>query len=390
MEVKRYRADSMQAALVKVKQDLGAEAVILNTKTFHQGGFLWFGKKEVVEILASREVNIVDTPPPFTRRSGPHAAAYAQQALKKRSSSGPTAVQSQGNCRPAEIMKELSSLKNQVEVLTREYVQDPDYPPMLNDYYAKLLKSGVSKLLAKDIVGAVHTELGRDELDDRQLVEEKLVGQLGKLINLNGPIKLDGRKTRNIVMTGPTGVGKTTTIAKLAAQYSIKERRKVGLITADTYRIAAVEQLKVYADIIGVTLDVVLTPKELREAVRRNSDKEIVFIDTAGRSQRNETRLVELRSFIDAAEPDENHLLINATTDTEEVFDIIDKFSIVKVSSFIFSKVDECGNPGVIFNVLSGSDRPVSYITTGQDVPDDIEVATERGLLDLLFRSSEK
>jgi flagellar biosynthesis protein FlhF len=163
----------------------------------------------------------------------------------------------------------------------------------------------------------------------------------------------------------------------------------VGLITADTYRIAAVEQVKVYADIIGVTLEVVLTPKELREAVRRNADKDIVFIDTAGRSQRNQTRLVELKNFVEAAEPDENHLLISATTDTDEIFTIIDRFNIVDVTSFIFSKVDECAKPGVIFNVLANCEKPISYLTTGQDVPDDIEISTESGLLDLLFRDRE-
>ena len=261
---------------------------------------------------------------------------------------------------------------------------------MLNDYYQSLQESGISKLLTKKIVGSVHTELSKADLDDRVLVRKKLAEELGKLIKLNGPIQCDGRKARKIVMTGPTGVGKTTTIAKLAAHYSIKEKRKVGLITADTYRIAAVEQLKVYADIIGVTLDVVLTPKELREAVRRNSEKELIFIDTAGRSQQNQTRLVELKNFVESAEPDENHLLISATTDTEETFNIVDKFSIVEVTSFIFSKVDECRKPGVIFNVLANCEKPVSYLTTGQDVPDDIEVAAEQGLLNLMFRGDEK
>lgn len=376
----------MQAALAQVKHDLGDEAVILNAKTFYEGGFLGLGKREVVEILASADVNIVDKPPSFTRQK----IAYESYHASPRATNAPIPFSAKCDERSDEILKELSSLKSQVELLTREYVQDPDCPPVLNAYYQNLLGAGVSKLLAKKIIGKVHTDLGKDELEESSRVEGKLGEEIGKLIKLAGPIKCGTGKARKIVMTGPTGVGKTTTIAKLAAQFSIKERRKVGLITADTYRIAAVEQLKVYADIIGVSLDVVLTPKELREAVRLRSDKELIFIDTAGRSQLDQTRLVELKNFVEAAEPDENHLLISATTDKDEVFNIIDKFSIVEVTSFIFSKVDECRKPGLIFDVLANSDKPVSYLTTGQDVPEDIEVATESGLLNLLFRNGEK
>ncbi|RJP69881.1 MAG: flagellar biosynthesis protein FlhF [Candidatus Abyssobacteria bacterium SURF_17] len=372
----------MQAALAQVKQELGPQAVILNTKTFYQGGFLGLRKKEIVEILASREVNIVDTPPSFARQK----ETYARHHISGRSPLVESKSPPPGEGKADEILKELSSLKSRVELLTREYVRDPDCPPALSERYELLLKAGVSKLLAKKIVGAVHTDLNKADLENASTVEKSLAQEIGKLMKLSGPVKCDGGKTRKVVMTGPTGVGKTTTIAKLAAHFSIKERRRVGLITADTYRIAAVEQLKVYADIIGVALDVVLTPKELREAVKRHSDKEIIFIDTAGRSQQNRMKLVELKNFVESAEPDENHLLISTTTSEDEIFNIIDKFSIVDVSSFIFSKTDECTKPGLILDVLASSEKPVSYLTTGQDVPDDIEVATEESLLNLLFK----
>jgi flagellar biosynthesis protein FlhF len=289
-----------------------------------------------------------------------------------------------------EVLKEISSLKSQVELLTKEYGGEPEYPAVLSHFYHRLIRAGVSREIAKKVIGAVHTELSGADLESETTVKKRVGQEMSKLVKLSGQIRCGNGKPRKIVMTGPTGVGKTTTIAKLAAHYSIKERRRVGLITADTYRIAAVEQLKVYADIIGVTLDVVLTPKELRDAVRQRSDKELIFIDTAGRSQQNQTRLVELKNFLDAAEPDENHLLVSATTSREETINIIEKFSVAEVTNFIFSKVDECSKPGVIFNVMAERNRPLSYLTTGQDVPEDIEMATEAGLLALLFGNGER
>lgn len=375
----------MQAALAQVKRELGPEAVILNTKTFYEGGLFGLGKKEIVEIVASRDVNIVDTPPAFTRRQEActrYRSARAMGASKKECAG--TAER----C-PEEILKELFSLRSQVELLTKEYVHDPEYPPVLNELYKRLLHAGVSRELAKKVIGTVHTELDGPNLDDEKAVMNRLRQEIGKLAHFSGPIKCGNGKARKIVMTGPTGVGKTTTIAKLAAHYSIKERRKVGLITADTYRIAAVEQLKVYADIIGVSLDVVLTPKELREAVRLRADKDLLFIDTAGRSQLNRTRMVELKNFLEAAEPDENHLLISTTTNREEIDNTIEKFSVSDISNFIFSKVDECSKPGLIFDVAANHNKPVSYLTTGQDVPDDIEVAGETGLLNLFLKDGE-
>jgi len=376
----------MQAALAQVKQELGAEAVILNTKTFYQGGLFGLGKKEVVEIVASRDVNIADTAPEFSRR---REVCARYSSARPASSAAPAVRTSAADGCPEEILKELFSLKSQVESLTKECVRDPEYPQLLNDLYHRLIAAGASRELAKKIMGAVHTDLNGADLQNEATVKKKVGHEIGKLVKLCGPIMCPSGGRKKVVMTGPTGVGKTTTIAKLAAHYSIKERRRVGLITADTYRIAAVEQLKVYADIIGVSLDVVLTPKELRDAVRRQADKELIFIDTAGRSQQNQTRLVELKNFLDAAEPDENHLLVSATTHREEIDNIIEKFGVADVSTFIISKADECSKPGSIIDALAAHGKPVSYLTTGQDVPDDIEVATEASLVSLLFRNGD-
>jgi len=183
----------------------------------------------------------------------------------------------------------------------------------------------------------------------------------------------------------PTGVGKTTTIAKLAANFRLKEKRRVGLITVDTYRIAAVEQLRTYANIIDLPMQVVSTPKEMHEAVRQMAGLDLVLIDTAGRSPKDEIRLQELKAFISEASADEVHLVLSSVAASRTLEQTAERFAAVGTTALIITKLDEANSLGNLLPVLRLSRLPVSYLTNGQNVPDDIEIADSPRLAKLIL-----
>jgi flagellar biosynthesis protein FlhF len=188
-----------------------------------------------------------------------------------------------------------------------------------------------------------------------------------------------------VALVGPTGVGKTTTIAKLAANFRLREKRRVGLITVDTYRVAAVEQLRTYADIIDLPMEVVATPREMREAVARMRNLDLVLMDTAGRSPRDEIRIQELRSLLSEAEADDVLLVLSATAGTKSLAATAEKFAAVGTTALLLTKLDEATSLGHLVTLSRECDLPISYLTNGQNVPDDIEVAERRRLAYLML-----
>jgi flagellar biosynthesis protein FlhF len=219
-------------------------------------------------------------------------------------------------------------------------------------------------------------------------MREKIAEQLEKLLPTTGPITRTRTKGPHVVaLIGPTGVGKTTTIAKLAANLKLREKHRVGLITLDTYRIAAVDQLKRYADIIGSPLRVVANAEDLTEAMLSMQDCDFILIDTAGRSPNDTMKLNELKSLLAVAEPDEVHLVLSTTNSEECIQLAVSRFGDVRVDKIIFTKLDEAAHVGVVLNVVRKVNKSLSYVTTGQDVPDDIEVGRGRRLAQLILGS---
>lgn len=189
---------------------------------------------------------------------------------------------------------------------------------------------------------------------------------------------------RILAFVGPTGVGKTTTIAKLAA-FAVKQKVRVSIVTIDTYRIGAVDQLKAYADIMGVPFAVAETPEELAAAITAQSDRHLILIDTAGRNPRDHQLLDEMKSFLEVCPAVETHLCLSATTRDRELMQIYHRFSAVPVSRILFTKLDESESFGCIINMNLKSKMPLSYFTTGQKVPDDLQVATSKKVADLIL-----
>ncbi|MGD9791522.1 MAG: flagellar biosynthesis protein FlhF [Phycisphaerales bacterium] len=245
--------------------------------------------------------------------------------------------------------------------------------------YMRLQESGVPADLVESIIGGVRDELTSAELDDDGVVRQSVLRRLAALIPVvgqttKGGMQRDGRPL-TIAMLGPTGVGKTTTIAKLAATYKLRHAQRVGLLTCDTYRIAAVEQLRTYANIIGLPLRVVNSPAEMAQALDAMTDCDVILIDTMGRSQHDSGKLTELARLVDAARPHETHLVLSLASAEPVILRTIEQFSRLLPTRVLFTKLDEAVNLGVVVSSMRATRLPVGYVTTGQEVPDQIEIA---------------
>jgi len=392
MKLKTFKADSMPKALSLVKQHIGPGAVIVHTRTIKQGGFLGLGSRNVVEITARKAAK----DPPL-RRSPASDRLRRLYAMSDESDKTSTATNNRPGLQlPAperhkpneDLKKDIAKLSDLVENLVREQRQlhAPQMPEQLFDMYIDLIQREVADEIAQELISHVQRDMTGNQIMSVDLVRQKLVNVMDDMIRTTGPISRNiNGQPRVVVLIGPTGVGKTTSVAKIAANLKLRQDQKVGLITIDTYRIGAIDQLRMYAQIIDVPLKVVLTPVELKDAVDSLRDMDVILIDTAGRSQKDELKLQELKTFLNAAQPDEVHLVISSTANHSHMINAVEKFKTLGVDRIILTKLDEAISFGVVLSVLRKVDASISYITTGQDVPDDIEVAGGKKLARLLL-----
>jgi len=257
----------------------------------------------------------------------------------------------------------------------------------VKDLFQVMTEADVSPERARDIARSVSRELSGDQLDDPEAVRGKALEMIERMVSIGGPLHLENKGPSVIAMIGPTGAGKTTTLSKLAANLIINHREmKVGFVTIDTYRLGATEQLRTLANVLNVPVRVVMTPKEMEATVRELSQTlDVVFIDTAGRSQRDRMKMNELKTFLEAANPTETHLCVSATTHPSHLIASLDQFGGLKIDRLILTKLDEAATYGSVLDVLMRAQKPVSYLTVGQDIPDDIELATGARLARLLL-----
>ncbi|MGE5707327.1 MAG: flagellar biosynthesis protein FlhF, partial [Bacteroidota bacterium] len=270
-----------------------------------------------------------------------------------------------------ELKASLDEMKGMLAAVSEHLENQPrgNWTPLLQRLYDRMLRAEIDPILARGFIAF----LARQEGTTLEELIPLLRDPIKKLVKTSGPIEPGQAKT--IALVGPTGVGKTTTIAKLAANFRLHGHHDIALITIDTYRVAAVEQLKTYGDIIGIPVEIVTTPTALREALHTFRSKEIVLIDTAGRSPSNKMHLNELKGFLDHCPEHEIHLVLSATTNRANLKRIYESFQPVGVDQVIVTKLDEACSFGAVFSSLHQWGKPVSYFTTGQSVPDDIRVA---------------
>ncbi len=368
----------MRELLNRIRQELGEDAVILHTRTYYQrDGWKFWRKQEWVEITASRDVRILESQP-IAKPPKPMVRSY--QVMR---GIGTKVATRTGGEESIHIPKHIQALREEIEELkemTTILLRRAQYTGKWTGVLGSLESVLRDQELEPSLIDSLLDGLGSDE-------EEILVGLRDRICSLLSPcqpMEKDLSQAYKVALIGPTGVGKTTTIAKLSARYALLYRKKVGLLTVDTFRIAAVDQLRTYAEIMRLPIEVVVSPQDVTSALNRLADRDVIFIDTAGRSQRNELQMSELRAFLNAISPDEVHLVLSSTSNRRTIKEVVDRFSSVHYDKLIFTKMDETLTPAIILNGKYWTGKPVSYITTGQSVPDDIEDADAEKLTDLI------
>ncbi len=413
MRVKTFEAASMQEALNIIKQEMGEEAFILSTRTKTKSTPSGQPEASVIEVTAA-----VDEPPasPLPISGGTYGL---RPPLSERRSEAPVA-------RPAPppapslpvdlqpLRRELLEIKGAVEALkeqesrNRSILQELDHlkallsriqrqgmpaaqlqlPPPLIELYGDLVANDVDPMIALRLCEYTQrslTEEGTPDTLDPERARLFMRRVIANFIPVASPIQLEPGRTRVAALIGPTGVGKTTTIAKLASYAKLELKQKVALLTLDTFRLAAVDQLQQYAQILQVPIHVALTVEDLRSALRFYQDRALVLIDTPGHNPKDRETLDQLRHFLSELPDVETHLVLSATTKPKDLADSIQRFEPLNPTRIIFTKLDETSTFGPILSTLARVRRPLSYLGTGQEVPQDLELATSRRVADLIL-----
>jgi flagellar biosynthesis protein FlhF len=358
----------MQQALALVRRELGAEAAVLHTREIRGGAlWRWIPSLRQIEVTASTEVNVPSRlpsrsntkPAPRDRELAPgiewEAKAMFRDDLKGR-------------------LDELHSL---VEELCRQSRRSgpSDWSPESFRLFTDLIEAEINEELARELVERVEHSAPSAARGDAHIGRNWLATQIEREIAIHGPIAAVRGRPRLVALVGPTGVGKTTTIAKLAANFRLRDNRRVGLVTVDTYRIAAVEQLRTYADIIDLPMQVVASAGELRQALHGMADLDVILMDTAGRSPTDDVKLRELTGTLEEAKPDEVHLTLSSVATSAVLARTAERFAAVGTTALILTKLDESPGLGHVLPLLRSCGLPLSYVTDGQNVPDDIAPA---------------
>jgi flagellar biosynthesis protein FlhF len=391
MHLKRYEVVDMGEAIAQIKRDLGPEAIILSTRTLRKrSGLFHLSAKPVLEVIAAVDPQSSGPVlrPAATASSRVGHAAYAPPAQR---SPAPVAQESSTAGMEA-LRKELQAMREELQGLqgaAKDKAPAPlnrrRLPKILLGLHQQLVDRGLAAELAEKILHEVRGGRPAKDLKDEATLREAVLHTMSDKVKATEPQNTPRSSPHLMAFVGPTGVGKTTTIAKLAAVRALSERQRVALITLDTYRIAATEQLKVYGNIIGTPVWVATDRDELQRALRETCDYDAVFIDTAGRCHRSPQHIWEIKSLLTLPQPVEIHLVLSATTREEEAAEMIRQFSLLPLQSLLFTKLDESGSFGSLLNLALRTAKPLSYLTTGQRVPEDVEVASPERVVDLFW-----
>ncbi len=421
MRVKTFEAGSMQDALDIVKREMGEEAFILSTRTRRRPSALGLSEEAVIEVTAAVDEAQAGIPPAASgtpsltyglrpsmaspagrspRGPAPPAPPMDLQPLRREllEIKGAVAALKDNDQRNASILKELDHMKALLSRIQRQGMPPAQLqlPPGLLELYGDLVANDVEPFIAMRLCEHAQRALTDQDGDassgtvDPERARLFLRRVIADFIPVAPPIQLDPGKVRVAALVGPTGVGKTTTVAKLAAFAQLKLKQKVALITLDTYRMAAVDQLQQYAQILQVPMHVALTVEDMRSALRFYQDRALVLIDTPGHSPKDTETLRQLQGLLEELPEVETHLVLSATTKPRDLTEIAARYEPLHPTRLLFTKLDETSTYGPILSTLARVKRPLSYLGTGQEVPDALELATSRRVADLILPAPTK
>lgn len=449
MKLKKYYADNMQEALRIIKDDIGPDAVILSSKFIRtKKGFFGLFSKKRIEVVAGFEEkpkpaetgfkpflqNTQEVPVVSAQNSQPEQAAQAQndpineqgeailnaygQVIGRKSASG-IKPQVSGNTQPIapvivqtevintekedlakkeeEILQkeealdnkigELKSLINNLTNRVENYGNAPanaaKFSIEVRELYNKLLEQDIESGVAEELCIRTENISSSRQAPPKEVLSVFMSDMLGEV----KPIQCTKFKRKVIMIIGPTGVGKTTTLVKLASKFLCEDNLNVGVINADVFRVAAKEHLKAYCDILNMDLVTIYSPEEIEEALEAFKEKDIVFIDTAGKLSSNKEYQQEIKELVELGNVDDIYLLVSASTSEKVIKSIVANYSFLRTHNIIVTKVDETPTKGVLFNIARDSGRPLSYITTGQSVPDDIALIDSKEVIESILES---
>ncbi len=446
MLVRKFEAETMASALKQVKQTLGSDALILSTRTIGKKGLGVLGK-QIIEVTAAIESPAMKNgfrqavpnqeAKPATIGRVPTAYSQRVETLEDEQVSLSRGARSQrvevkGNPLEDEIRQlrsqleaqnvnqlqaEINQLKELMEQLTRAQQMTGFEPPAASQVQPQqvaatqpaaiaqlktptdqtleqlldlLVERGIDREAAATIARFAAPQMNERQRQEPDQCQAFLTGTISNLVQTTGPLWAPGDPQKRISLIGTTGVGKTTTIAKLAAEAMTQSGARVALVTIDTYRIAAVEQLKVYGEIMGLPVEVVLNPEQLQDAFRRHRDKDLILIDTAGRSPRDQARIDELNQFLGEGSGVENCLVLAAPTEERLQQKTLESFSPIPLSRLIFTKLDETDRCGTLINIPLRSNLPLAYLTNGQQVPEDLLRAESKLVAELVMGTTNE
>ncbi|GAA0821123.1 flagellar biosynthesis protein FlhF [Clostridium tertium] len=377
MLIKKYLVKNMNEALTRIRYELGKDAIIISQRKVRESGIKGYFKPKLIEVTAALENNKIEKKNKFNvENKNEIDFKDSLDSIKKIIDD-----------RKDSKFDKSQQLNKEINLTNTDNIKEE--VKEIKDLLNTVIKN-TNKEEEKDIV----LEYLKDIDIDDELIKEVLTDKYDNIDEFKTYFKelleneiqvctesLSGK----VVLVGPTGVGKTTTIAKLAGRLALIEKKKVGLITIDTYRIGAVEQLKTYAEIMNIPFKVVITLKEMENAVSELEDCDVILIDTTGRSSKNTMQISELRAFTQKVNADHIALVISGTTKNRDIQTIINGYSEIGYEKMIITKLDETSSYGCIYNIIKKAQKPIAYITTGQNVPDDIRIPLKSEISKLIL-----